>query len=73
MPMKNPRGAMAVRLTPNAILKPFSRTLDITVFSGHVHSTEAYLKDGIRYFVLGGGGADQAYTGNCDPAPHLAD
>lgn len=36
--------------------------LEITVFSGHVHSSELYYQDGIRYLVLGGGGADQVYS-----------
>lgn len=56
---------------PHPYLVPFatdpSRPLDITVFSGHVHSTEMYFKDKIRYLVLGGGGADQVYRVNpCD-------
>jgi len=29
------------------------------VFNGHVHTTEAYDVDGVKYFVLGGGGAEQ--------------
>ena len=53
---------------PHPYLVPFatdpSRPLDITVFSGHVHSTEMYFKDTIRYLVLGGGGADQVYRVN---------
>lgn len=58
---------------PHPYLIPFatdpSRPLDITVFSGHVHSTEMYFKDTIRYLVLGGGGADQVYRVNpCDPS-----
>ena len=29
------------------------------VFNGHVHTTELFDVDGIRYFVVGGGGAEQ--------------
>ena len=35
------------------------RTLDIVVFNGHVHTTELYEVDGVKYMVLGGGGAEQ--------------
>ncbi len=47
-------------------IKPFAtdkdQPLSITVFSGHVHSSELYYKDQVRYMVLGGGGADQVYS-----------
>jgi len=33
--------------------------MDIVVFNGHVHTTEAFQVDGVKYFVLGGGGAEQ--------------
>ena len=29
------------------------------VFNGHVHTTEAYQVDGVKYLVLGGGGAEK--------------
>ena len=46
---------------PHKYIKPFASDLDITVFNGHVHTTEMYLVDGIRYLVLGGGGAEQTF------------
>ena len=31
----------------------------MVVFNGHVHTTELFEVDGVKYFVLGGGGAEQ--------------
>jgi hypothetical protein len=33
--------------------------MDVVVFNGHVHTTELFQSDGVKYFVLGGGGAEQ--------------
>jgi Tripartite tricarboxylate transporter family receptor len=33
--------------------------LEIVVFNGHVHTTELYDVDGVKYLLLGGGGAEQ--------------
>ncbi|MDH3349032.1 MAG: metallophosphoesterase [Desulfobulbaceae bacterium] len=61
-------GHLSADKNPHNILKWFAAAkdhpLDITVFSGHVHSSEMYYKDNIRYMVLGGGGADQVYSVN---------
>jgi hypothetical protein len=58
-------GHLAAQQNPHPLLARFAndpdRPLDLTVFSGHVHSSELYYRDGIRYLVLGGGGADQVY------------
>ncbi len=54
-------GPLPADQNPHRFLKPFAKKLDITVFNGHVHTTEAYRKDGIRYLVLGGGGAPQKF------------
>jgi predicted phosphohydrolase len=32
---------------------------ELIVFNGHVHTTEVYDVDGVKYFMLGGGGAEQ--------------
>ena len=37
----------------------YAKDLDIVVFNGHVHTTELYEVDGVKYLVLGGGGAEQ--------------
>jgi hypothetical protein len=31
----------------------------VVVFNGHVHTTELYDVDGVKYLLLGGGGAEQ--------------
>ncbi len=44
---------------PHKILAPYAKDLDIVVFNGHVHTTELYEVDGVKYLLLGGGGAEQ--------------
>src|SRR5262245_57993487 len=44
---------------PHKILASYAKDLDIVVFNGHVHTTELFQADGVKYFVLGGGGAEQ--------------
>lgn len=55
---------------PHPYLKPFAQHLSITVFNGHVHTTELYQVDGIRYLLLGGGGAPQVLKAGKAPAGH---
>lgn len=63
-------GHLSKANNPHTTLEKYGDKLDITVFSGHVHTTEVYFKDNIRYFVLGGGGADQAFKKNCEPGDY---
>jgi len=44
---------------PHKIIAPYAKDLDIVVFNGHVHTTELYDVDGVKYLLLGGGGAEQ--------------
>ncbi len=44
---------------PHKILASYAKDLDIVVFNGHVHTTEVYDVDRVKYLVLGGGGAEQ--------------
>src|SRR5215469_18562517 len=37
----------------------YAKDLEIVVFNGHVHTTELYVVDGVKYLLLGGGGAEQ--------------
>jgi len=59
-------GHLDVSKNPHPILAHYANDprhpLDVTVFSGHVHSSELYYQDKVRYLVLGGGGADQVYS-----------
>ena len=47
---------------PHKLLASYAKDLDIVVFNGHVHTTEAFNVDGVKYLVLGGGGAEQDPT-----------
>jgi hypothetical protein len=44
---------------PHKTIAPYAKDLDIIVFNGHVHTTELYEVDGVKYLLLGGGGAEQ--------------
>jgi hypothetical protein len=44
---------------PHKILASYAKDLDIVVFNGHVHTTEQYEVDGVKYLLMGGGGAEQ--------------
>jgi len=44
---------------PHSTLASYAKDLDIVVFNGHVYTTELFQADGVKYFVLGGGGAEQ--------------
>ena len=52
-------GAVPDNQNPHKILASYAKDLDIVVFNGHVHTTELYDVDGVKYLVLGGGGAEQ--------------
>jgi hypothetical protein len=44
---------------PHKLLASYAKDLDIVVLNGHVHTTELYEVDGVKYMVLGAGGAEQ--------------
>lgn len=44
---------------PHKTIAAYSKDLEIVVFNGHVHTTELYEVDGVKYLLLGGGGAEQ--------------
>lgn len=45
---------------PHATLASYAKDFaEIIVLNGHVHTTEHFDVDGVQYFVLGGGGAEQ--------------
>lgn len=53
------RGGLPAAESPHPILRRYADKLSITVFNGDVHTTEAFLADGVRYLVLGSAGAPQ--------------
>jgi hypothetical protein len=52
-------GAIPEKQNPHSVLAAYAKDLDIVVFNGHVHTTELYSVDGVKYLMLGGGGAEQ--------------
>jgi hypothetical protein len=52
-------GPIPAAQNPHKFIAPYAKDLDIVVFNAHVHTTEQYLVDGVKYFMLGGGGAEQ--------------
>jgi hypothetical protein len=44
---------------PHKTIAAYAKDLDIVVFNGHVHTTQLYQVDDVKYLVLGGGGAEQ--------------
>lgn len=52
---------------PHNVLKSYATDFNIVVFNSHAHTTEHYLVDGVRYLVIGGGGAPQAFRPTNNP------
>jgi len=52
-------GAIPEPQNPHKILAAYAKDLEIVVFNGHIHTTEIYEVDGVKYLLLGGGGAEQ--------------
>jgi hypothetical protein len=52
-------GAIPDDQNPHKTIAAYAKDLDIVVFNGHVHTTELYDVDGVKYLLLGGGGAEQ--------------
>jgi hypothetical protein len=52
-------GAIPEAQNPHKFLAPYAKDLEIVVFNGHVHTTELFEVDGVKYLMLGGGGAEQ--------------
>lgn len=53
---------------PHQVLKTYANDFNIVVFNSHAHTTEHYLIDGVGYFVIGGGGAPQAFDATTNPS-----
>lgn len=52
-------GAIPEAQNPHKLLASYAKDLELVVFNGHVHTTEIYEVDGVKYLLLGGGGAEQ--------------
>ena len=52
-------GAIPEAQNPHKLLASYAKDMEVVVFNGHVHTTEIYDVDGVKYLLLGGGGAEQ--------------
>jgi len=52
-------GAIPDSQSPHKLIAGYAKEMEIVVFNGHVHTTEIYEVDGVKYLLLGGGGAEQ--------------
>jgi len=52
-------GAIPEAQNPHKLLASYAKDMEVVVFNGHVHTTEIYQVDGVKYLLLGGGGAEQ--------------
>jgi hypothetical protein len=52
-------GAIPEAQNPHKLLASYAKDLELVVFNGHVHTTEMFEVDGVKYLLLGGGGAEQ--------------
>ncbi len=41
------------------VIASYAKDMEVVVLNGHVHTTEIYDVDGVKYLMLGGGGAEQ--------------
>ncbi len=44
---------------PHKVIASYAKDMEVVVFNGHVHTTEMFDVDGVKYLMLGGGGAEQ--------------
>jgi len=44
---------------PHKLIAGYAKGMEVVVFNGHIHTTEMYDVDGVKYLLLGGGGAEQ--------------
>jgi hypothetical protein len=52
-------GAIPDDQNPHKLLASYAKDMELVVINGHVHTTEIYDVDGVKYLLLGGGGAEQ--------------
>jgi predicted phosphohydrolase len=52
-------GPIPAETNPHKVIASYAKDMDLVVFNGHVHTTEMYDVDGVKYLMLGGGGAEQ--------------
>ena len=55
-------GAIPAADNPHKLIAAYAKDMEVVVFNGHIHTTEMFEVDGVKYLVLGGGGAEQDPT-----------
>lgn len=71
-------GPIPLATNPHRFIASYAKDFEVVVFNGHVHTTEMYEVDGVKYLMLGGGGAEQdpilpGRTSNKVPADYPKD
>jgi hypothetical protein len=71
-------GPIPFASNPHRFIASYAKDFELVVFNGHVHTTEMYAVDGVKYLMLGGGGAEQdpilpGRTSNKVPADYPPD
>jgi hypothetical protein len=71
-------GPIPFAVNPHKFIASYAKDMEMVVFHGHVHTTEMYDVDGVKYLLLGGGGAEQdrilpGRTSNKVPADYPPD
>ena len=52
-------GAIPAPDNPHKVIAAYAKDMEVIVFNGHVHTTELFDVDNVKYLMLGGGGAEQ--------------
>jgi hypothetical protein len=52
-------GGIPASDNPHKLIASYAKDMELVVFNGHIHTTELYQVDGVKYLMLGGGGAEQ--------------
>ena len=60
-------GPIPAEVNPHKLIAAYAKDMEVVVFNGHIHTTEIFEVDGVKYLMLGGGGAEQ------DPDPSWPD
>ena len=52
-------GPIPAEVNPHKLIAAYAKDMEVVVFNGHIHTTEMFEVDGVKYLMLGGGGAEQ--------------
>jgi len=52
-------GAIPAPENPHKLIASYAKDMEVVVFNAHIHTTELFDVDGVKYLLLGGGGAEQ--------------